>query len=94
MNRRELIAGVVAAVVVPPVTGQSSEQQQYAICKERGHTPTQWGNTHMGFTTGNFIAIPDGPSKAYPNVGEGEWSTCWHCKTRYRFVTTMEEEGK
>lgn len=67
--------------------------QQYALCQERGHTPTIFAPTFQAtYATG--IIQQDHRPAVYPNLGSGEWQTCWYCKTRYRFVTTMEEEGK
>ena len=77
--------------VIPP----EEKRAQYAICKERGHRPTIYGNDPGIFlaTPAVFIAIPDAPPKPYPQVGESEWQTCWYCGARWRFVTKMEEEG-
>ena len=82
--------------VAQPEVPVEKRKERYLICKERGHRPTVWGNLHS-WTSNTlnsvFVAVSDGPPKTYPNVGEGEWTECWDCKTRYRFVTTMEEEN-
>ena len=95
MDRRDVLAGIAVAAITSPVMGQMTITErlraQYEICKVRGHRPTQWGNEHT-MTLGNLHLIPDGPPKPYPYLGEGDWQTCWDCKTTYRFVTTIEEK--
>jgi hypothetical protein len=94
MNRREVLTGIAAAISVPPeMTITDRLRAQYEICKVRGHRPTIWGNVNplVTFSLG-YMVISDGPPPIYPNVGEGQWQTCWDCKTVYRFNTTIEEK--
>lgn len=108
MNRREVMtAGVVAAVAstlgaqieTNCPTGlicseaDQARRKQRLVCSERGHTPTVFGNSHgLEATTMIFRSIPDRAQGPYPQCGPSEWQTCWYCKTRYRFVTTLEEQ--
>jgi len=79
-----------------PEVSPEERTRQYEICKLRGHMPTNPGNAgSMAYASpAIFIAVPPGPAMVYPNVGAGAWQECWYCKTRWRFVTTMEEENK
>jgi hypothetical protein len=77
-----------------PEVPLEKRREQYAICQERGHRRTvdpNIGPLNAVPAIGTFY-LPHAPVP-YPNIGEGDWATCWHCKTRYRFVTKMEEDG-
>ena len=67
-------------------------RQQYEICKVRGHVATILGNMHGA--TGTLATLnltADGPARKYTTVEEGAWETCFHCGTRYRWVSRLEE---
>lgn len=87
-------AVVVVGPDLPP-TSPEELRKQFAICAVRGHRPTCSGSNIFAAPVYAIqtITLDSGPAP-YPNVGAGEWNICWHCKTRYRFVTTMEESGK
>jgi uncharacterized Zn-finger protein len=82
VNRNESIAGI------------EELRKQYELCEVRGHQATVFSEPTVLCSYGDSTFEANHPAPAYPNIGATGWKVCWHCKTRYRFVTTMEEEGR
>jgi uncharacterized Zn-finger protein len=78
----------------PPKRDPIEDAKQYEICKQRGHVQTL-GNEAWAV---NAVVTPEmieahtpHPEKRYVEHQETEWSTCFYCGTRWRYVTNLEE---
>jgi hypothetical protein len=81
----------------PPEPIPEEKSKQYAICLQRGHRPTIAGYNPYEVSIGGMYVQPatlDRPESPYGQIGSTRWEECFYCKTRWRFVTTMEEENK
>lgn len=70
----------------------ATRKREYEICKVRGHVPTIEGNGHFETVNTIYVSVPDKAARAYEDHIEGPWRECFHCGTRYRFVTNIEEQ--
>lgn len=92
-------SGSTAITTIEPnavqrVPSKEERDLQYKVCRERGHTPTNFGNMHETLLVNAvFTIVSDTPFDEYRAETSTDWQTCWFCKKQYRYVTKIEEKG-